>query len=381
VHTKKDGTAVVVASRWSLQRDANGAPVAILVTNNDITERKRAQQTREEIEEQWRATFQNNPSMCFILDAAGAIVAVNELGAEQLGYGVSELVGQPVLKVFYEPDREFVRNRATACFEQPGRMLRWEARKIRKDGALLWIRGAGKAVILRKRPVLLVVCEDITEQKHAEDAVRRSQMELRDVIGTIPAMVWSTLADGSNEFANAPWTQYTGLSVEDTAGAGWQAAIHPEDLEAHMQRWRLSIATGQPLESEVRIRRAGDGEYRWFLGRAVPLRDKQGNILKWYGIVLDIEDRKRMEESLREQAALLDLTHDAIFARDMNGVIKYWNRGAQELYGWTAEEALGKTSHTLLKTAAPAPLEQIEAEIVNAGRWEGELMQTKKDGA
>ena len=86
-------------------------------------------------------------------------------------------------------------------------------------------------------------------------------------------------------------------------------------------------------------------------------------------------------ESLREQAALLDLTHDAIFARDMNGVIKYWNRGAQELYGWLAEEVLGKTSHTLLKTAAPAPLEQIEAEIVNAGRWEGELMQTKKDGA
>jgi PAS domain S-box-containing protein len=168
VHTKKDGGDVIVACRWSLQRDENGAPLAILSTNNDITERKRAEQARAELEEQWRATFESNPTMYFILDAVGEIVSVNTAGAQQLGYGVSELIGQPVLNVFYEPDRSFVRSHATACFEQPGRMVRWEARKIRKDGTMLWVRETANAVLLRKRPVLLVVCEDITEQKLAE---------------------------------------------------------------------------------------------------------------------------------------------------------------------------------------------------------------------
>jgi PAS domain S-box-containing protein len=164
-HTKKDGTRIVVASRRSLQRDEQGAPLAILVTNNDITERKRAEQGRQEIEEQWRAAFDNNPTMYFIIDAAGAIVSVNAFGAEQLGYTVNELVGQPVLNVFYELDRQAVQGHAHACFEQPGRMMRWEARKIRKDGTMLWVRETPNVVVLKKRPVLLVVCEDITEQK------------------------------------------------------------------------------------------------------------------------------------------------------------------------------------------------------------------------
>src|SRR6202163_3763924 len=88
---------------------------------------------------------------------------------------------------------------------------------------------------------------------------------------------------------------------------------------------------------------------------------------------------QQAEATLREQASLLNLTHDAIFVRDMNGTIKYWNRGAEELYGWPAEQAVGRVSQELLKTIFPVPLEQIEEEVIGAGRWEGELAQTKKD--
>ncbi|MGA8581210.1 MAG: PAS domain S-box protein, partial [Bryobacteraceae bacterium] len=99
----------------------------------------------------------------------------------------------------------------------------------------------------------------------------------------------------------------------------------------------------------------------------------------WYGTSTDIDDRKRAEETLREQADLLNLTHDAIFVMTMEGVIKYWNRGAEEQYGWAAKRAVGKDVHDLLKTVFPAPLEQIKAEVVRTGRWEGELVHTKKD--
>ena len=112
---------LTVASRWSLQRDDKAAPIAILVTNNDISERREAEQAREEIEEQWRAAFDSNPTMYFIVDAAGAIVTVNTFGAEQLGYKVDELVGRLVLDVFYEPDKEAVQKHAQDCFAQPGR--------------------------------------------------------------------------------------------------------------------------------------------------------------------------------------------------------------------------------------------------------------------
>jgi PAS domain S-box-containing protein len=98
------------------------------------------------------------------------------------------------------------------------------------------------------------------------------------------------------------------------------------------------------------------------------------------GAVTDVTESKRAEETLREQANLLNLTHDAIFVRDIDGVITYWNRGAEELYGWTAAQAAAKIARELLKTVFPIPRERIMAELLSSGRWEGELARTKKDG-
>jgi PAS domain S-box-containing protein len=126
-------------------------------------------------------------------------------------------------------------------------------------------------------------------------------------VETIPAMTFTALSDGSCTFVNKRWTEYTGLSVERTSGAGWQRAIHPEDLVRHSEKWRISVATGQPFEDEARFRRADVGEYRWFLVRGVPLRDQHGNIVNWYGTLTDIEDRKRAEQ---EREKLLQLEAD-----------------------------------------------------------------------
>lgn len=126
--------------------------------------------------------------------------------------------------------------------------------------------------------------------------VRHQERKLRDVIETMPTFAWTALPDGSMDFVNRHWQEYTGLSNERTAGSGWQEAAHPEDLKRNVEKWRAALASGEPFEDELRYRRAEDGQYRWFLSRAVPLRDARGKILKWYGTSADIEDRKRAEE-------------------------------------------------------------------------------------
>ena len=132
--------------------------------------------------------------------------------------------------------------------------------------------------------------------------LRGEERKLREAIETIPAMAWIIGADGAVQFRNRRWVEYTGLSRSEKSGEVGTVAVHPEDRERVVRRLSASFASGEPFEEEIRIRRA-DGEYRWFLCRAVPLRDKRGKVVKWYGAATDIQDRKRAEEL---QA---DLTH------------------------------------------------------------------------
>ena len=148
------------------------------------------------------------------------------------------------------------------------------------------------------------------EAKRSEDALRKSEDGLRIVIDTIPAMAWSVLPDGAVDFLNQRWLDYAGVSLEQYIEEPTRA-IHPEDIPRVLEKWLADMAAGEPYEDEMRLRRA-DGEYRWFLIRTVPLRDEQGNIVKWYGTSTDIEDRKRAEDALRESEDRLRHVVDTI---------------------------------------------------------------------
>jgi formate hydrogenlyase transcriptional activator len=182
---------------------------------------------------------------------------------------------------------------------------------------------------------------DVSEQRHAEAVIREQEAELREVVDTIPAIVWSAGPDGSNSYANKRFVEYCGMPPEQIAGSGWHAATHPDDLERHNAKWLASVASGEPCEDELRFRRA-DGEYRWHLVRGVPLRDEAGNILKWYGIVTDIEDRKRAEDTIREQETelrlILDLAPQLIAVYGPNLERRYANRTALDYLGISLDE-------------------------------------------
>ena len=133
------------------------------------------------------------------------------------------------------------------------------------------------------------------------DSVPRSEVELRQVVDMIPALVRfrSNLADGSNDFSNQGWQDYTGISSEEARGRGWQAAVHPDDLPKSMKAWREMVAEGKAGEFETRLRRH-DGVFRWFLCRIDPLRDESGQVPRWFGTATDIDALKQTEERLRE---------------------------------------------------------------------------------
>src|SRR5271168_1694288 len=175
------------------------------------------------------------------------------------------------------------------------------------------------------------------------DELKNSESKLRQVIDTIPTIAWCNLPDGSNEYLNKRWHDYSGLSPQEASGWGWKVSIHPEDLPKVLDKWSAILASGEPGEIEGRMQRY-DGEYRWFLFRAEPFRDELGNIVRWYGTSTDIEDLKQTEENLRkdecELRRITDVIPHIILTLDPCGVPLYANQTMLDYTGLTSEEVV-----------------------------------------
>ena len=170
------------------------------------------------------------------------------------------------------------------------------------------------------------------------EAVQRSgtaEDRLRLVIDTIPVQVTRARPDGSLDFINHRWLEFLGVSVEVIQDWGWTTVTHPEDVDRFLRGWRSAMASGEPFEDETRVRRA-DGQYRWLLIRAVPLRDDSGIIVNWFAAAVDIEDRKRAEEKVRMSEFYLAegqrLAHMGSWAFDPDGFY-YWSPELFRMHG------------------------------------------------
>jgi PAS domain S-box-containing protein len=153
-----------------------------------------------------------------------------------------------------------------------------------------------------------------TERRQAEEALRASEERYRSLADLIPGIVWTARADGWIDFANQFWFKFTGLSMEETQGSGWAVVIHPEDLPRVNELWTEALRTGESIEVAYRVRRAGDGTYRWFLAQARAVRDHYGRIVKWFGMLTEIEDQKKGERALERENALVRLLHQVTVA-------------------------------------------------------------------
>jgi len=246
----------------------------------------------------------------------------------------------------------------------------FEHRLLMQDGSIKYVRVVGHPVKDESGEIEFVgALMDITHAKEAEDRTRL-------IIDTVPAQLWTESPEGVVDFVNRRWVDYTGMTLEQAVGSGWNRMVHSGDIDRVLSKWRTLISEGKPREIESRLRRS-DGTYRWFLSRCCPLVDRSGHILGWYGCDTDIHDRKEAEETLRRSEGYLAeaqrLSHTGSWASlPASGENSYWSEECYRLMGFDPHGGL-PGYETVLQRFHPDDQARVREAVETAGREKAEF--------
>ena len=290
-------------------RDESGKVMGLVGVSNDITSRRLMEESLRESETRYRAAFELAPVGIARVSLDGAWLEVNDKLCEIVGYAREDLFVRTFQEITHPNDLSNDLNHVSRLIagELPSYAI--EKRYLRKDGSLVWTN-LTVALVRDSNGVpqyFVSIVEDISERIKAREALKDSEAQYRFLADSMPQIVWTSTPDGNLNYYNQRWFDYTGMTLEETLGWGWQPVLHPDDLQRCIDRWTHSITTGAPYEVEYRFKRASDGVFRWHLGRALPRRNEAGEIIQWAGTCTDIDDFKQTQDALLKMNDALEV--------------------------------------------------------------------------
>lgn len=296
-YCKKDGSIVWGEVSISIVRDEENRPLFFLPIIQDITEQYRSKEILEENENNFHAIFDSHSAAIAIIEKDTTISMVNDAYCKLSGYSKEEVIGLSWTKQIPPNDlerlKEYNRRRIADPNDAPSE---YEFSFYKKNGDISYAMMSVGMIQHSGRIIASFI--DITERKQAEESLKTSEYEFHLLAEAMPQIVWITKPDGWNIYFNQQWVDYTGLSLEDSYGHGWNTPFHPDDQHRAWVAWQNATQNNASYSLECRLRRL-DGVYKWWLIRGVPIRNENGIILKWFGTCTDIDELKNAEEALR----------------------------------------------------------------------------------
>jgi PAS domain S-box-containing protein len=285
--------AVIAIENVRLGEAEKQRTLALAHANRDLAER----------EAKIRRLVDSNIIGIFIWDFDGHILEANDAFLRMVDYDREDLVsGRIYWTELTPPDWRDCNNLRIKTQKSSGHFPPFEKEYTRKDGTRVPVLMGG-AIFEEGGNQGMAYVLDLTERKRAEGALRESEYKLRQIIDTVPSLLWSVGPDGEPTHISQQVLDYSGMRLEDFRHLGWAAFVHPADFPETVKALEHAIQTGTSYEAVHRLRRASDGEYRWHHARGEPLHDRDGRIVQWYGLSIDIDERKRAEQALRESEA------------------------------------------------------------------------------
>ncbi|MCU0523740.1 MAG: PAS domain S-box protein [Elainella sp. Prado103] len=386
VTQNKLGEQVHIHLSLSLLHDQQQVPIGMIGYAMNITDRKRAEEALRQSEKLYRNLIESQTEIIVRLDLEGRLTFANTAAAKTFGFEIDQFLGQSLLQFVHPDDLPDVMQNMQVLMIPPYRLVTMEQRGMTVHG-LRWFQWEVSAIHDEVGQVTEVqgIGWDITDRKQAEIALRESEQRYHQILDSITEMVFVKDPASRLVWGNKAFRAYYGMNLEELQGIVDAPFNQPDYTLQYVHDDAIVFETGQTLEVPEEPVTRHDGVVRLFSTIKAPIYDDSGQVVMLVGVCRDITEAKRdeifrqqSEEKIREQAALLDITTDAILVRDLNNQLQFWNAGAERLFGWSAEEVLGHCASELWMETAPKQPEILQ-KVMRTGYWQGELQKVTKN--
>lgn len=342
----KSGKIIWVEVNAAPFKNLYGKIEYIIVIIENIDQRKKAEYTLKQNEIKYKI-LADNPTIGFAwADDRGFLIESNLAFHKMLGYQKNELLGRHFEEFTFPEDAKKEAELVEKIFKREINEYQIEKRYINKNKEVFWVDLNLSSVRNEKNEIqyFIGITQNIDARKKAEEALKQSEEQYRFLANTVPQIFWSADENGTVNFFNKKWREFTGLSYEESLNNGWVSALYPEDAASTEKEWYDAVHQGVKYEKELRLMNK-EGKYKWFLSKATPLKDAKGNIIKWFGTCIDIHDLKiaiqNLEDAYKElKKANVDLdnfiytaSHDLKApVSNIEGLVTYLDQLLKELY-------------------------------------------------